>query len=60
MLHLEEDAKPYQRETSWTGKGSADYYLVDIPSGIKKAGAERKRTCVVVANGKIYSLVRTR
>lgn len=33
---LGSDSDPYQRESSWTGKRSRDYYLVDFLSGIKR------------------------
>ena len=30
------DQSPYKLESSWTGKSNADYYLVDIETGIKR------------------------
>ena len=30
------DPSPYKLESSWTGKSNADYYLVDIETGIKR------------------------
>jgi dipeptidyl aminopeptidase/acylaminoacyl peptidase len=30
------DPSPYKLESSWTGKSSADYYLVDVETGIKR------------------------
>jgi len=32
------DASPYKLAASWTGKSAADYYLVDIETGIKRNG----------------------
>ncbi len=49
---LGRDTKPYQRETSWTGKGSADYYLVDIPSGIKRQVLREKERVWLSPTGK--------
>ena len=41
---LGKDIIPYSRASSWTGENKADYYLVDIKSGIKRKileGVER-------------------
>ena len=46
------DTKPYQRESSWTGKGSADYYLVDVPSGIKRQVLKEKERVWLSPTGK--------
>lgn len=33
---LGRDNSPYRRESSWTGESNADYYLVDLKTGIKR------------------------
>ncbi|HEY3369941.1 MAG TPA: prolyl oligopeptidase family serine peptidase [Prolixibacteraceae bacterium] len=35
-LALGIDPTPYKREASWTGKSTADYYLIDVETGIKR------------------------
>ncbi|MDX9881014.1 MAG: prolyl oligopeptidase family serine peptidase [Prolixibacteraceae bacterium] len=37
---LGKDIVPYQRTSSWTGEHKADYYLVDIKTGIKRKIAD--------------------
>ena len=36
------DPSPYKLESSWTGKSNADYYLVDIETGIKRLVVRNK------------------
>ncbi|HZL08965.1 MAG TPA: prolyl oligopeptidase family serine peptidase [Prolixibacteraceae bacterium] len=36
------DDSSYKRESSWTGKSAADYYLIDIETGIKRAIVQDK------------------
>lgn len=36
------DSSPYKLESSWTGKPNADYYLVDIETGIKRIIVQNK------------------
>lgn len=36
------DASPYKLAASWTGKSAADYYLVDIETGIKRIIVQNK------------------
>lgn len=36
------DPTPYKLESSWTGKSNADYYLVDIETGIKRLIVKNK------------------
>lgn len=44
--------KPYQRESSWTGKRSRDYYLVDFTSGIKREMLKEKSYARLSPHGK--------
>ncbi len=41
---------PYRLESSWTGRSAADYYLVDIESGIKRL-IVRNKTMVSLSSG---------
>jgi len=42
LVALGIDPTPYKLESSWTGKANADYYLVDIETGIKRLIAQNK------------------
>ncbi len=44
------DQSPYKLESSWTGKTNADYYLVDIETGIKRQ-IVKKKTLVSLSPG---------
>lgn len=46
------DEIPYLRETSWTGKRSRDYYLVDFVTGIKREIVKEKSLVVLSPTGK--------
>jgi dipeptidyl aminopeptidase/acylaminoacyl peptidase len=39
---LGNDPSPYKLESSWTGKSAADYYLVDVETGIKRLIVKNK------------------
>lgn len=47
LLALGINPSPYQLEASWTGKSLADYYLIDVETGIKR---------MIVANKTMVSL----
>lgn len=47
------DASSYKLESSWTGKSSADYYLVEIETGIKRLMVKNK-TLVSLSPGGNY------
>jgi dipeptidyl aminopeptidase/acylaminoacyl peptidase len=36
------DSSPYKLQASWTGRSSADYYLVDVETGIKRIMVQDK------------------
>lgn len=36
------DQSPYKLEASWTGKSAADYYVVDVETGIKRMTLQNK------------------
>jgi len=46
------DDEPYQRASSWTGKRSRDYYLVDFKSGIKRQMLREKSYAQLSPEGK--------
>ena len=41
-IALGSDPSPYKLESSWTGQSNADYYLIDIETGIKRLIVENK------------------
>jgi len=50
---LGSDPSPYKLEASWSGKSSADYYLVDVETGIKRL-IVRNKSLVSLSPGGSY------
>lgn len=49
---LGKNEKPYQKASSWTGRNSADYYLLDVHNGIKRQMVEDKTKAELSPAGK--------
>lgn len=45
------DPSPYKLESSWTGNSNADYYLVDVETGIKRMIVQNKSQVSLSPNG---------
>ena len=50
-LALGSDPTPYKRESSWTGKSAADYYIVDVETGVKRMIVKNKTSVSISAAG---------
>lgn len=46
------DYKPYELESSWTGKSNADHYLVNVETGEKRLMVQKKSTAYLSPGGK--------
>ena len=45
------DRSPYKLQSSWTGKPTADYYLVDLETGAKRLMVQNKSTAFLSPGG---------